>query len=257
MLYILYFLTTGYITYNILHFTYNYCINKHKKIDGEHKKNDKSYFENNNNYSFLIKNIEFYKNNYVIKCSNYNNFYFKQTDIIFNLSFDYDYYIINYVFNDTEYKYMRNDKNMNIISFPMYKLEEIKNYVYTNKISKALLIISEENTEIFEEIDILKYLLPFLGPNYNFYYDKEYKLDIKLVLKHILVTKSKELFFNDDDNNNSSYDNYYRYYENYNRCYNKILSNNKYLLKLYDTFGNIYQFENNNINLHWNPNLQL
>ena len=235
-MYILYVLTVGFVIYNFLYYFYNNY--KYKKINIENKKNDKPIFENHNNYSFLIKNIEFYKNNYLIKCLNYNNFYLKQTEIIFNLSFDYDYYVINYTFNDTEYKYIRNDNKMDILLFPMYKPEELKNYVYINKISKALLIISLKDSKVFEEINILEYILPFLGPNYNFYYDKEHKLNIKLVLTHILVNKSKELSLNIDN-------------------YNKILSDDKYLLKLYDTFGNIYQFESNNINLNWNPNLQL
>lgn len=247
-MYILYFLAAGYITYNLLCFTYNYYLNKYKKIDINNKKPSKPVFENNSNYSFLIKNIEFYKDNELIEVSNYNNLYFEQTMLVFKLSFDYDYYIINYVFNDTEYKYLRNDKDMDTILFPIYNFEQLKNYVYINRISKALLILSENNSEIYQEVDILKYLLPFLGPNYNFYSDKEDKLDIKIILKHILTVKTKELFLNvyDDNNNNNS---------NYNRYYDEIISTNKYILKLYDTFGNMYQFKNNNLN--WNPTLQL
>lgn len=247
-MYILYFLAAGYITYNLLHFTCTYYLNKYKKIDIKDKKPSKPAFENSNKYSFLIKNIEFYKDDKLIEVSNYNNLYFEQTILVFKLSYDYDYYIINYVFNDTEYKYLRNDKDMDTILFPMYNSEQLKNYVYINKISKALLILSEEDSEIFEEINILEHLLPFLGPNYNFYSDLENKLDIKFVLKNILMNKTKELFLNVHDDN---YDND----NNYNKHYNKILSTDKYILKLYDTFGNMYQFKNNNLN--WNPNLQL
>lgn len=247
-MYILYLFTFGYITYNLFFYAYKYYFNQYKKIDVKHKKNDNLAFENSSKYSFLIKNIEFYKDDKLIEVSNYNNLYFEQTILVFKLSYDYDYYIINYVFNDNEYKYLRNDEDMDTILFPMYNSEQIKNYVYINKISKALLILSEENSELFEEINILEHVLPFLGPNYNFYSDLDNKLDIKLILKNILMNKTKELFLNVHDDNNNNDNNYIKHY-------NKILSTDKYLLKLFDTFGNVYQFKQNN--LEWNPNLKL
>jgi len=108
----------------------------------------------------------------------------------------------------------------------MYLPGNIKNYIYINKIIKAILFINEKNSDISLEIDILEYILPFLGPNYNFYKDLDLKLDLKLVLKNVLL----------------NYD-------------NKILQDDKYLLKLYDTFNNNYDLKHDY--LTWNPNLQL
>ncbi len=119
-----------------------------------------------------------------------------------------------------------NENNENNIKFPIYSPGQIKNYVYINKIITALLIIEEKNSEIFEEINILNSILPFLGPNYNFYKDLDIKLDFYLVIKHILLQ--------------------------YNKQINK---NNVLTLQLHDTFGNIYNLKNDY--LTWNPNLQL
>jgi len=64
----------------------------------------------------------------------------------------------------------------------MYSSEQIKNYVYINKISSAKLLItinkkdeisSKDKITSVIEIDILPMLVQFVGPNYNFYKDLE------------------------------------------------------------------------------------
>jgi len=228
-MYILYFLISGFITYNLLYY-YKTKTKTKTKIDKSEKSISQG-FNNINSYSFLIKNVEFYKDNKLIEVKlNYNNIFLKETKLEINCNHDYDYLIINYIYNEKKYKYAISNNTINneslTLTFPMYLPGNIKNYIYINKITKAILFINEKNSDISLEIDILEYILPFLGPNYNFYKDLDLKLDLKLVLKNVLL----------------NYD-------------NKILQDDKYLLKLYDTFNNNYDLKHDY--LTWNPNLQL
>jgi hypothetical protein len=118
----------------------------------------------------------------------------------------------------------------------MYSSEQIKNYVYINKISSAkLLIITTDKNEItiIDEIDILPMLIPFVGPNYNFYKDLEV-LGIKLYVDKILA---------------------YLKFKN-ETIFDKLDTVNKnYKLLLYDNFNNEYNVDSNY--LTWNPELKL
>ena len=146
----------------------------------------------------------------------------EQNDIKLKVNILFDYYVVNYIYNNIEYKYYSNN---NILKFPIYKEEQIKNYVYINRITKAILVINENI-----EYDILAQILPFLGPNYNFYKDLDIKLSIKSILKYIYIKDKKILKEINFDNKN-------------------------YYIKLYDNFNNEYY--NKSDYLNWNAELQL
>ena len=219
-MYVLYVSTLSFILFTL----YNCFSNKRnknvtvKKLD--HKKN----------YSFIIRNIEFFKNGKCVEFTNYNNYYFKQNNIELNVNFLYDFFVVNYIYDNTEYKYYSDNS---FLTFPMYSSEQLKNYVYINKISSAKLLITESDESITDEIDILPMLIPFVGPNYNFYKDLEV-LGITLNVDKILT---------------------YLKFQNEN-VFDKLDTVNKnYKLILYDNFNNEYNVDSNY--LTWNPELKL
>jgi hypothetical protein len=133
------------------------------------------------------------------------------------------YCIINYLYNDIPYKYIVNKESLDSINFPIYTQEQIKNYIYVNKIKKALIYIGSnnkiekvDNEEL--EFDITYIIIEYLGPNYNFYKD----LDIKTSIKQILDI-------------------------------NEIKYEKDFKLKLYDNFNNEYIQTDY---LSWNPNIR-
>lgn len=226
-MYVLYLSTLSFILFTL----YNCFSNKKKKNITVKKLDDKK------NYSFIIRNIEFFKDSKCIEFTNYNNYYFKQNNIELNVNFLYDFFVVNYIYDNTEYKYYSENS---FLTFPMYSSEQIKNYVYINKISSAkLLIITTDKNEksdkisITDEIDILPMLIPFVGPNYNFYKDLEV-LGIKLNVDKILA---------------------YLKFKN-ETIFDKLDTVNKnYKLLLYDNFNNEYNVDSNY--LTWNPELKL
>ena len=128
----------------------------------------------------------------------------------------------------------------------MYSSEHIKNYVYINKISNAKLLITEtdkneiidkneisDKNEIIDKIDILPMLIPFVGPNYNFYKDVE-DIGVKLNLDKILI---------------------YLKYKNEILLDKVDLVDKNYKLLFNDNFGNEYNIQSNQ--LTWNPELKL
>lgn len=214
-MFILYLSTISFIIYTLYN-CYPYTKNKkliNKKLD------------DNKNYLFIIKNIEFFKDGKCIEFTNYNNYYFKQKNIELNVNFLYDFYIVNYIYDNIEYKYYSENSSF---KFPIYTNEQIKNYVYINKITRAMLLIKETNNT--KDIDILSFLIPFVGPNYNFYNDLEIKLNLDKILK-FLKSINNEIFDKID------------------------LTNNNYELQLYDNFNNEYNLDSNY--LKWNPELIL
>ena len=125
----------------------------------------------------------------------------------------------------------------------MYSSEQIKNYVYINKIISAKLLITQTNKNeisnkneinVTDEIDILPMLIPFVGPNYNFYKDLEFLgKNVTNVDKILLYLKIK---------NENTFD--------------KLdIVNKNYKLLLYDNFNNEYKIDSNY--LIWNPELKL
>ena len=226
-MYVLYLSTLSFILLTL----YNCFSNKRNNNITVKKLDDKK------NYSFIIRNIEFFKNGKCVEFTNYNNYYFKQNNIELNVNFLYDFFIVNYIYDNTEYKYYSENS---FLTFPMYSSEQIKNYVYINKISSAKLLITETDKNeksdkigITDEIDILPLIIPFVGPNYNFYKDLEV-LGITLNVDKILT---------------------YLKFKNEN-VFDKLDTENKnYKLILYDNFNNEYNVDGNH--LTWNPELKL
>ena len=225
-MYLLYIASIGYIIFKILRCVYPFRTNTNlNKLDSK------------KNYSFLIKDIEFNTCGEIINLTRYNNYYFKQLNIELNVNFLYNYYVVNYIYNDTKYKYFSEN---NFLTFPIYSEEQIKNYVYINKISKAILLINNpvnndnitDDIDYIEEHDILNIILPYLGPNYNFYKDLNIKLSIKDILKHEFIKEKDNYMLQKLDFNNRNY-----------------------IVKLYDNFNNEYVLESDY--LRWNPELKL
>ena len=225
-MYILYLYSFGFICFVLYKCLSKYNKKKYTKLDYK------------NNYVFILKSIEFFTKDKKIETKNYNKNYFNQFNFELNVDYMCDYYVVNYIYNNTKYKYY--SSNNNLLSFPFYKAEEIKNYVYINKISKALLIIYDKNKENKEneekieneneEYDILDEIVKFVGPNYNFYKDLDIKFNIDSFLKYIYVDNDmmfKKLNFIDKN----------------------------YYIKLYDNFNNEYKY--NLDYLQWNPELKL
>ena len=229
-MYVLYLSSLSFILFSLYKFFFSNRNDNVKKLD--HK----------DNYSFIIKNIEFFKNGKLVDFTNYNNSYFKQKNIELNVDFLYDFFVVNYIYNNTEYKYYSDNS---FLTFPMYSSKQIKNYVYINKISSAKLLITEtDNSEISNseisnseisksEIDILPMIIEFVGPNYNFYKDLELMGHI-----HNLNDILTYLKFKND------------------KILDKLdLVNKNYKLIFYDNFNNEYNIDSNN--LTWNPELKL
>ena len=198
-------------TLSIIMFTLYTCFNK-KNNNKQVKKLD-----DEKNYSFIIKNIEFFKNGKCVELKNYNNYYFRQNNIELNVDFTYDFFIVNYIYDNIEYKYYSENGSF---KFPMYSSTEIKNYVYINKISSAKLLVTktdENKISNIHEIDILPMLIPFVGPNYNFYKDLEsITLNVDKILTYL--KNKNEITFDKLDIVNKNYKLYM--YDNFNNKYN-------------------------------------
>ena len=227
-MYVLYLSTLSFILFTL----YN-CFSNNKNKNITVKKLD-----HKENYLFIIINVEFFKNGKCIDFINYNNHYFKQNNIELNINILYDFFVINYTYNNKEYKYYSENS---FLTFPMYSSIQIKNYVYINKISSAKLLITEtEKNEISStreissthEIDILPLIIPFVGPNYNFYKDLEVleRLNVDKILTYLKLKNDIVLDKLDTENKN-------------------------YKLILYDNFNNEYNVDSNH--LTWNPELKL
>jgi len=218
-MYILYLYSFGFICFALFKCLSKYNKKKYTKLDYK------------NNYVFILKSIEFFSQDKKIETKNYNKNYFNQFNFEINVDYICDYYVINYIYNNTNYKYNSNNNN-DLLCFPLYKADEIKNYVYINKISKALLIIYDKDKDKNEneEYDILDEIVQFVGPNYNFYKDLDIKFNIDRFLKYIYADNDmmfKKLNFIDKN----------------------------YYIKLYDNFNNEYKY--NLDYLKWNPELKL
>ena len=221
-MYILYLSTFSFILLTL----YNCFSNKRNKNITIKK------LDHKNNYSFLIKNIEFFKNGKCVEFINYNNYYFKQNNIELNVNFSYDFFVVKYIYDNNNYKYYSENS---FLTFPMYPSEQIKNYVYINKISSAKLLITEtkkNEISVTHEIDILPLIFPFVGPNYNFYKDLEVlgRLNIDKILTYLKFKNEIVLDKLDIENKN-------------------------YKLILYDNFNNEYDVDLEY--LTWDPELKL
>jgi len=178
-------------------------------------------FDEKDNYEFILKNIEYFKDNKFITSINYNESFRYQRTIEIDFRFKYDYLIVNYIYNNKRYKYYYNN---NLLKFPMYSKDDIKNYVYINKIKNAFLHITNDENKV--TVDITEYIIPFLGPNYNFYSDISDVHKTDNIIEYILKNNMSLNLVKDD-----------------------------FCIKTYDNFNN--ERELNKDKLSWNPNLQL
>ena len=123
--------------------------NSFKNNKGNKIKNTKPFY-NKDEYNFFITQIEFYKDSKLVKTKEYNTEFSTKKKIEFNENFIYDCFIINYYYNNNFYKFYARD---NYVSFPNYTKDQIKNYVYINNITKALLTIEYNPINIKIEND--------------------------------------------------------------------------------------------------------
>jgi len=190
------------------------------------KKSNKVYkkFDHKNSYKYNLLDFEIVKNNKIID----NIIYEKNIDkyVIINESIiidivDFDYICINYKINNKKYKYITNNNNFKL---NLYNNEEIKDYIYINKIHDCILKINNNLLNIQNDIIV------FIGPNYNFYNDLYNKLNYINVIKYILM--KRKIYFNEEEISNSE-------------------------INFKDNFMNEYKFNSNTFNgfLNWKPTL--
>lgn len=227
-MYILSFAPILFVFYTV----YSYCCKNTKK-------NIKKFDDNQPDlYEFELYNTIFFHDTTELHRIDYSNsvkFYDKETKIPLNYEFACEYFVVTYNYNYVEYKLLTKPKEL---SFPIYMPDQLKQYVYTNCIKEATLYQLDKNYNnkesvmdnfIIQTYNILDDLLPFLGPNYNFYEDLNIEIDIKNFVNYLYA--KDPLMFSESD-----------------------LSNSKFHIELCDTFSNIIIL---NDKLKWNPVLQL
>lgn len=142
-------------------------------------------YNNLNNNDWLILSVEQYNENYEFiqeiiidkECSISKKFNLDINNLNnYNINLDTKYNIINYTYKDEFYKLLvhQNEEN-NIIKFPI--VNDIKKYIYINKIKKIILFNKYNVT------DITNISLKYIGPNYNFYSETNFKQNINIILK--------------------------------------------------------------------------
>ena len=204
--------------------------NNFKKEENEKEENEKEENEEEENEEGENEEEENEKENIIDSLNSHileteiNKFFYKTTyDENVNIdklvkNIKYDFYIVNYEYNDKLYKYL--DTNSNI-KFPIYTKAQINNYIYINEIKSVILINNQGSAE--ETIILTDEIKEFLGPNYNFYKD----LDIKIQFKEL------------------------------NYIYNFVKELKNWKLTMKDNFNNTYIVNEQNDYLFWNPNLTL
>lgn len=180
-------------------------------------KNVKTFDYKSEEYDFIIDNIKFYKNDKCIKTKEFgithkSNLSHVQKNVELNVDFIYDFFVVDYYYNSNNYKFLSDNS---FLTFPIYSKEQIKTYVYTNKIKLAV-IKKDDSNDI--NPDITDEINKFVGPNYNFYKDIDYKFKSEYLISYLKsigileTTDSKPIFkfvFYDNFNNEySSYDDY-------------------------------------------------
>lgn len=151
-----------------------------------------TFDDNKKNNTFILLTIEHYssdlKENHSIvynkKCSCKNKIKIDNLDSLNinennqlqdnsnNNSQKNNYNIVNYIYDNKTYKALIRE---NSFEFPI--INEVKTYVYLNKI-KSIEIMYDDSIKNITEI-----LLDYIGPNYDFNYETDYKQDIDIILK--------------------------------------------------------------------------
>ena len=182
------------------------------------KKKVKKFDYKAERYDFIINNIKFYKNDECIKVKEFgktdkNNLNLVQKKIELNYDFIYDFFVVDYNYNSNNYRFLSDNS---FFTFPLYSKEQIKTYVYINKIKLAE--IKDENEDENNDINfnITEEINKFVGPNYNFYKDIDYKFKSKNLisyLKSISILEKKDsrlkfIFYDNFNNKYSSYNDY-------------------------------------------------
>ena len=187
------------------------------------KKKVKTFDYKSEEYDFIIDNIKFYKNDKCIKTKEFDrthksNLSQVKKNVELNVDFIYDFFVVDYYYNSNNYKFLSDNS---FLTFPIYAKEQIKTYVYTNKIKFAE--IKKEDSDGSNDInpDITNEINKFVGPNYNFYKDIDYKFKSEYLISYLKSigklhisdidsdTDSKPLFkFVFYDNFNNEYSNY-------------------------------------------------
>ena len=179
-MYFLYTISNIFVVSYILYKIIYVCIrpNTNLKLINEknHNQNIKlictKFYDNNN---IFIKKID---HNIIIKKNESKNI-----DLSYYL-FYYNFCVIQFNHNDKIYNWISennsNSNNNQIISFPFYKETEYKTYVYTNKIKK-IFIDNKQQTNLHILIE------PFLGPNYNFYSELNYSINLRQILNYFNI----------------------------------------------------------------------
>jgi hypothetical protein len=188
----------------------------------------KTFDYKNEEHEFVIDNIKFYKGNKCIETKEYDEHSVSQVPKNFELNVDfiYDFFVVNYNYNSKNYKFLSDNK---FLTFPIYSKEQIKSYVYINKIKKAeIKYETKETTEMSNSIIITDEINKFVGPNYNFYKDTDFKFKTESLISYLKA----ENFINEIDSNNVSYK--FIFYDNFNNEYSDY---NDYII--------------------WDPNLRL
>ena len=136
-------------------------------------------FTSNNKHKFFLQSIEQYSENFKeIHTIIYNKYASIENKIDINIQ-NYTFNIINYTYNNKTYKSLIKSS---VFKFPIeYNIE---NYVYLNKLKNAeIKFKTDNNIDIqIDKVDITNLLLKYIGPNYNFNYDTEFKQNIKDIL---------------------------------------------------------------------------
>lgn len=164
-------------------------------------------FINNNKHNFFLQSIEQYSENFKeIHTIIYNKYASIEKKITVNIE-NYGFNIINYTHNNKTYKSLI---KTNVFKFPIeYNIE---NYIYLNKLKNAEIKFKndDKNDIQIDKVDITNLLLNYIGPNYNFNYDTEFKQNINDILmiegilteeniKYIEYIKLKDNFDNEID----------------------------------------------------------
>lgn len=194
----------------ILTITYKKClkINRNLKFDNLNDIDKES--------NVILCDIQFYdNNNHMVKKIISNNVTkidnFKKLDFSFYL-FDYEYYIITYKYK-TIYKWISQDNDIKnqYIMFPFYDKEKYKKYIFKNTLNK--IYIDDKILNINIEA--------FMGPNYNFYNDLNYKITAKQICDYFNVAYNFDSILTLEDMLNNKYD----FTMNDNLKWDPILSN--------------------------------